>query len=180
VQGFFSLLLERNDLARVHPERGRFRSFLLASLKHFQANERDRAAAMKRGGGRTPISLDVATAEDQLQIEPADDQSPDRIFDRSWARTVLERAKAQVQASYEKADRLSRFDALFKFLIGDTADSYRQAGAALGMTEGAVKTAVHRLRREYGEAIRAEIAQTIVSAQDVDDEIRTLFNALRQ
>jgi RNA polymerase sigma-70 factor (ECF subfamily) len=179
VQGFFSLLLERNDLARVHPERGRFRSFLLASLKHFQANERDKQAALKRGGGRPALSLDVQAVEDQYRIEPADNRTPEAVFDRCWAMTVLDRTKARLRDSYQQAGKLQRFESLLPYLSGERAESYHQAAAALAMTEAAVKTAVHRLRREYGELIRAEIAQTVASPEEIENEIGALFEALR-
>lgn len=179
VQGFFTLLLERDDLARVHPERGRFRSFLLASLKHFQANERDKQAALKRGGGAVVLSIDVQAAEDRYRVEPVDRWTPEMHFDRCWALAVLERAQEVLRRRYTVARNEQRFDVLLPYLAGKQAESYQDAAAALGMTEGAVKTTVHRMRREYGELIRAEVAQTVASATDVDGEIGALFEALR-
>jgi DNA-directed RNA polymerase specialized sigma24 family protein len=180
VQGFFALLLEREDLAAVHPERGRFRSFLLASLKHFQANKRDREAALKRGGGRAPLSLDVQAAEDQLKIELADQRTPETIFDRCWALTVLERTKTQLRDLYDRAGKLQRYEVLWPHLGGEALDSYQHAAEALAMTEGAVKTAAHRMRREYRDLIRAEIAQTVASEEEIEAEIGALFEALRR
>lgn len=180
VQGFFALLLERDDLALVHPDRGRFRSFLLASLKHFQANERDKRAALKRGGGHLVLSLDVQAAEVQYRIEPVDCRTPEALFDRCWALTVLDRTKAQLRDSYRAAGKLIRFDVLLPYLGGERTDSYQAAAAALEMTEGAVKTAVHRMRKEYRDLIRTEIAQTVASAEDIDGEIAALFEALRR
>lgn len=179
VQGFFALLLERDDLAGVHPERGRFRSFLLASLKHFQANERDREAALKRGGGRAALSLDVQSAEERYKIEPVDRRTPEALFDRSWALTVLDRARENLRESYETPDQVKRFDALWPCLTQEETSSYREVAADLGISEGAVKTAVHRMRREYRDRIRAEIAQTVASAAEIDGEIAALFEALR-
>jgi DNA-directed RNA polymerase specialized sigma24 family protein len=178
VQGFFALLLERGDFARVQPERGRFRSFLLASLKHYQSNVRDREAAVKRGGGRPILSLDVHAAENQYNTEPVDHRTPESLFDYRWARTVLDRTWAQLRNTYETAGRSERFDALSPYLAGHDQVPYAQAGAALAMTEGAVKVAVHRMRREFRDLLRAEIAQTVASADDIDREIASLFEAL--
>jgi DNA-directed RNA polymerase specialized sigma24 family protein len=180
VQGFFALLLEREDLATVHPDRGRFRSFLLVSLKHFQANERDKAKALKRGGGRTLLALDVEAAESQYTIEAADPRTAESIYDRQWALTVLDRAKSRLRETYAAADKLERFDILLPHLTGDACDSYQNVATALGMTEGAVKTAAHRLRREYGDAVRAEIAQTVNSPEEIESEVTALFEALRR
>ena len=179
VQGFFALVLERDDLARVHPERGRFRSFLLASLKHFQANEWDKQAALKRGGGRKPLSLDVQAAEGRYSVEPVDRRTPELLFDRCWALTVLERTMAQLREVYEKAGKAHRFDVLSSHLTGEHAESYGAAASKLAMSEGAVKVAVHRMRREYRALIRAEIAQTVASEEEIDGEIAALFEALR-
>jgi DNA-directed RNA polymerase specialized sigma24 family protein len=180
VQGFFALLLEREDLASVHPERGRFRSFLLASLKHFQANERDKQAAIKRGGGRSLLPLDVEAAEDQFKFEPLDARTPETLYDRCWALTVLDRAKGKLREAYAKTAKLERFETLLPYLGGEAQQSYRDAADALELTEGAVKTAVHRLRREYRDAIRSEIAQTVESEDEIDLEIAALFQALRR
>ena len=179
VQGFFSLLLERDDLARVHPERGRFRSFLLASFKNFQANQRDRQAAAKRGGRDVVLSIDVDAAEDQYKLEPADQRTPESLFERAWALAVLDRAQQQLGERYKATGNEQRFDVLLPYLAGKQTESYQDAAAVLGMTEGAVKTAVHRMRREYGDLIRSEVAQTVASAADIDGEIGALFEALR-
>jgi RNA polymerase sigma factor (sigma-70 family) len=179
VQGLFSELLARDDFAQVRPERGRFRSFLLASLKHYQANERDKQRAQKRGGNRAILSLDVASAEDRYVIEPADHRTPESVFDRSWALAVLKQAQARLRDSYRAAGKSNRYDALSPYLAGEHAESYRDAAAALGMTESAVKVAVHRMRREFRDLIRQEIAQTVASPDEIDDEVRALFDALR-
>jgi RNA polymerase sigma-70 factor (ECF subfamily) len=180
VQGFFELLLERDDLARVHSQRGRFRSFLLASLKNFQANERDRQATAKRGGRAVALSIDVAAAEDQYKLAPADQRTPESLFERAWALAVLEQAQQRLLERYEANGQEQRFDVLLPYLAGKQAASYQDAAAALGMTEGAVKTAVHRMRREFGDLIRAEVTQTVASAADIDGEIEALFEALRR
>jgi RNA polymerase sigma factor (sigma-70 family) len=180
VQGFLATLLERDDLARVHPERGRFRSFLLASLKNFQANERDRARAQKRGGGRPVLSLDLQSAEMHYAIEPADRWSPETLFDRAWALTVLERARAGLRTTYVEAGKEARFDALSSYLTGDKSTSYKEAAETLDTSEGAIKVLVHRLRKEFRTALRSEIAQTVASPDDIDTEIDALFDALRR
>jgi RNA polymerase sigma-70 factor (ECF subfamily) len=179
VQGFFALLLARDDLARLQPERGRFRSFLLAALKHYRTNERDKAAALKRGGGRQRVSLDAGRAEARYGVEPADRRTPESLFDYCWAQTVLENTMAQLRASYQAAGKEDRFEVLAPHLAGERAESYREAAARLGLTEGAVKVAVHRMRKEYRELIRAEIAQTVASEEEIDGEIEALFDALR-
>jgi RNA polymerase sigma factor (sigma-70 family) len=180
VQGFLASLLERNDLAQVHPGRGRFRSFLLASLKHFQSNQRDRERAQKRGGGRAIVSLDAASAEQRYATEQADRWSPEALFDRAWALTVLERARTQLRESHVAAGKGARFDALVPYLTGDAAVSYKEVAATLATTEGAVKVLVHRLREEFRKALRSEIAQTVASPDDIDAEIDALFEALRR
>jgi len=177
VQGFFALLLERDDLARVRAERGRFRSFLLASIKHFQANERDKLAALKRGGGQNVLSIDVEAAEDRYKAEPVDRQTPEKLFDRCWALTILESAQSRLRDRYEKMGHGKRFDVLLPYLAGTRSESYREVAAALDLTEGAVKTAIHRMRKEYGELVRAEVAET-VAGDDLDGEIGALFEAL--
>ena len=180
VQGFLASLLERDDLARVHPQRGRFRSFLLASLKHFQSNQRDRARAQKRGGGRNTVSLDIGSAEQRFTIEPADRWSPDALFDRAWALMVLERARFQLSKAYSDAGKAERFVALSPYLAGERSISYKDAAETLGTTEGAVKVLVHRLRKEFRKVLRDEIAQTVASVDDIDTEIDALFEALRR
>ena len=180
VQGFFQLLLERNDFAGVSPQRGRFRSYLLAALKHYLANERDKQAAKKRGGGRLVISLDRQSAEERYQIDPADHNTPDALFDRDWALAVLDRTTDRLRKQYEQEGKAQRFEALSPYLTGECASSYRQAASKLGLSEGAVKAAVHRLRREYGRLLRDETAQTLPAEEDVQDEIRALFEALRR
>lgn len=179
-QAFFAMLLEREDLRTVDPARGKFRSFLLASMKHFLANRRRHAAAQKRGGGRTVVSLDVQTAESHYRLEPADDQTPERTFERQWALTLLARTLDVLRREAEAGGKLPVFDCLKMYLTGARGDfSYAQAADALAMTEDAVKQAVSRLRRRYREQLRREIAHTIGDAEDVDDEIRALFAALR-
>lgn len=177
-QGFFQHLLVRGALGRVAQDKGRFRTFLLASLKHFLADERDRAGAQKRGGGRSTISFDACDAEARYAIEPRDELSPDRLFDRRWAIAVIDRALVRLTAEYAASGKTSLFDALRPLLTGGAASSYVELGAPFGMNEGAVKVAVHRLRQRYGVALRAEIAETVDTAAAVDAELRHLLDAL--
>ncbi|MBM3891070.1 MAG: RNA polymerase sigma factor, partial [Verrucomicrobia bacterium] len=143
-QEFFARILERHDIARASPERGRFRSFLLASLNHFLANEWDKARAKKRGGGQTLLRLDDKDAEGRYAIEPADDAAPDKLFERRWALTLLERVLARLREEFVTAGKTKLFERLKGFMTSEGGDTnYAQAGAELGMTEGNVKVAVH-------------------------------------
>lgn len=178
-QGYFARLLERGDLKDVSPELGRFRSFLLASVKHFLSNERERERARKRSPGQPLISLDAGVAEDRYRIEPADALTPETLFERKWAMTVLERALERLGEEWGDAERARRFEKLRGFLLGDAPSaSYRQVGDELGMTEDEVKVEVHRLRRRFGELLRGEIAHTVRDPKDVDEEIRYLLGVL--
>jgi RNA polymerase sigma-70 factor (ECF subfamily) len=178
-QGFFAHLLAAEALAAVDRAKGRFRSFLLASMKNFLANERDRARAAKRGGGRQPLSLDAVEAENRYRMEPADTLSPDRLYDRRWALAVLEQVLADLAAQCAAAGKSELFDALKPaFGGGRTACSYAEIGGRLGMSEGAVKVAVHRLRQRYRDILRITVAQTLASPDEVDDELRHLLAAL--
>jgi RNA polymerase sigma-70 factor (ECF subfamily) len=178
-QGFFARLLEKHYLGDVRPERGRFRSFLLASLKHFLLNERDRVLAQKRGGGHVPVPLEIDTAEGRYRLEPSDTATPETIFERRWALTLLDRVGARLREEYAESDRKELFERLEGFLTGQSATpKYAEVGEALGMTEGAVKVAVHRLRRRFGEVLRDEIADTVADPADIEDEIRYLFKVL--
>ena len=178
-QAFFARLLEKNYLADVQREKGRFRSFLLASLKHFLANEWDRERALKRGGGRKLIALDEDSAESRYKLEPKDDLSADKIYERRWALTLLDQVLSKLRREFEIDGKLDHFEILKPYLsAGRTSVSYAQAADKLGMNEGAIKVAVHRLRKRYRELLRAEIAQTVATASEVDAEIRYLFAAL--
>jgi len=178
-QEFFARLLEKHYLGDVNPERGRFRSFLLASLKHFLLNERDRVLAQKRGGGHAPIPLEVETAEGRYRLEPPDTATPETIYERRWALTLLDRAIGRLREEYARSDRERLFGQLQGCLTGQAATpKYAEVGAALNMSEGAVKVAVHRLRRRFGELLRDEIADTVAAPEDVEDEIRYLFKVL--
>jgi len=178
-QEFFTRLLEHNYLAAVDREKGRFRSFLLASLKHFLANEWDKARAQKRGGGRAFISIDAAAAESSVSLEPADAVTADKIFERRWALSLLEQVLRRLREEYTRDGKDRQFEQL-KSTLTEASRSvpYAEIAARLGTSEGAVKVAVHRLRQRYRELLRAEIADTVADPGEIDDEIRNLFTAL--
>ncbi|MHC1768172.1 MAG: RNA polymerase sigma factor [Verrucomicrobiia bacterium] len=174
-QEFFARLLEKSSLARADRAKGRFRSFLLGALNHFLADEQDRAQAQKRGGGQTFISWDQDDAEERFGAEPADELSPDKLFDRRWALTVLEQAANRLRDEYQAAGRRQFFDLLKGYVAGEqVVPSYAVTAARLGLTESAVKSAVFRLRRRYHELVREGVAQTVAGPAELEDEIRYL------
>jgi DNA-directed RNA polymerase specialized sigma24 family protein len=176
-QGFLASLLSTHALGTVHPAKGRFRSFLLAALNHFLANEWDKAQALKRGGGQAPISLDAA--EERYRAEPSEGLSPDRIFERQWALTLLAQVASRLREDYETAGKGPLFEALQVYLSGEKGlPPYRETADQLGLGLDALKKAVERLRRRYGELLREEIAHTVSSKEEVEAEIRALFAAL--
>jgi RNA polymerase sigma-70 factor (ECF subfamily) len=178
-QEFFARLLEKNYLADVDRRKGRFRSFLLASLKHFLANEWDKAQTQKRDGGKTFVPIDAQSAETKFGIDPADPRSAEKIFDRQWAVTLLEQVLQRLREEFESEGKEELFDQLKLTLTESSRTvSYAEIGARLGMSEGAVKVAVHRLRQRYRDLIRAEIAETVSSGAEVEEELRSLFAAL--
>ena len=177
-QEFFARLLEKDFLAAVDREQGKFRSFLLAACKHFLANERDRERAQKRGGGRQLLSLDFDAADERYRREPAHGHTPERLFERRWALTLLDQVLARLRQESVERGQEKLFDRLKVFLTGEAGPAYRQVAKELGLSEGAVKVAVHRLRGRYRELLREEIGRTVVTAAEIDDEIRDLFAAL--
>jgi RNA polymerase sigma-70 factor (ECF subfamily) len=178
-QDFFLHLLEKQRLGQVQREKGKFRSFLLASLQNFLSDQWDKSRAQKRGGGASLLSLDAARAEERYQLEPADTLDPQKIFERRWALTVLERVLARLEVEYAEAGKQERFAQLQHLLLqeGDSG-SYAEVGRQLGMSEGAVKMAVLRLRQRSRELFRAEIAHTVGSEDEIEDEVRHLFAAI--
>lgn len=178
-QDFFALLLEKDRLGQADRERGRFRTFLLSSLQNYLANEWRKAGARKRGGGRTTLSLDFEKGEHRYRLEPVDDWTPVRIYERRWALTLMERALDRLHDEYDGAGKPELYEALKPQLGGDgPAASYADIGRRLGMTEGAVKTAAHRLRRRCRELLQAEAAQTLADPDDAQSELRELLQAL--
>jgi RNA polymerase sigma-70 factor (ECF subfamily) len=176
-QEFFARLLEKDALAAVEQEKGRFRSFLLAACRHFLANQHDHDQALKRGGGRQALSIDFRDADGRYAHEPAHGETPERLFERRWALALLDQVLARLRGEYEAAGKGRLFECLKGRLTGD-ASSHAWAAADLGLSEGAVKVAVHRLRKRYRELLREEIAQTLDDPGQVEEEIRALFAAL--
>jgi RNA polymerase sigma-70 factor (ECF subfamily) len=180
-QEFFARLVAGNYVGGADRRKGKFRSFLLGTFEHFLAKEWRRAHAQKRGGGRTLSSLDVMAAEDRYLLEPADEPSAERIFDCRWAETLLSQAMVRLREEYLAEGKALLFEKAEPLLCGNSApESYEEMGRALGMNEGAFKMAVHRLRRRYGELVRAEIAQTVSTREEVEEELRYLCTVLRQ
>ncbi len=177
-QGFFVELLERDLLARADPVRGRFRTFLLAAFQHFLSHEWDRQRTQKRGGGRTLLSLDFAWAESRLVGEPAVHDDPEQEFERLWALQLLESSLEALRLQYGERGQGRVFAALKPFLLGEQgAALLADAAEEIGVSEGAAKVALHRLRTRYREALRTEICATVSKADEVNDEIRRLFAA---
>lgn len=178
-QTFFAHLLENHALTGVAPSKGRFRSFLLVSLKHFLDNEWHKAHALKRGGQHVFVSWDELNAEDRELLEPCHHLTPENIFNRRWALMLLERVMNQLRNECIAARKGELFDKLKDYLTGDNAGKpYHELAAELSMSEGALKVTVHRLRRRFGELVRAQVERTVASPDEVDDEIRQLFAAL--
>ena len=179
-QGFFARLVDKDYLASVDRRKGKFRSFLLASLRHFLANERDRAKAQKRGGGRPLLSFDRGEAETRYRLEPSHELTPEKDFDQQWALALLRQVLDSLEAEHAASGTERLFEGLKGFLTqADGACPYAETASRMGMTEGSVKVAVHRLRRRYRQLLREQIAQTVASHEEVDEEIRHLFGAFR-
>ncbi|MEQ1858673.1 MAG: RNA polymerase sigma factor [Chthoniobacteraceae bacterium] len=176
-QEFFARLLEKDWLNAVERERGRFRSWLLAAMKHFLINEWDKSRAKKRGGGIAFVSIDDMTAESRYEHEPADLATADLLYDRRWALTLLDRVLARLREEFVGAGKAAHFDALKGTLTGDRTP-YADIATALGTSEGAVKVAVHRLRERYRDLIRTEIAETVATPSEVEEELRHLLAVL--
>ncbi len=178
-QAFFEALLARQWLGRADHSRGRFRTFLLTALERFLANEWDKVRALKRGGSVQFVPLDWAVAENRYGAEPVDPSTPEQAFERRWAVTLLDEVVQRLEQEQREQGKAELFAALKSCLVLDPASvSYGQLAPSLGLSEGAVKVAVHRLRQRYRELLRAEIANTVASADEVDAEMRHLFNVL--
>jgi RNA polymerase sigma factor (sigma-70 family) len=174
-QGFFAGLLARNSLLRVAPEKGKFRSFLLASMRHFLSDQRDRAQAGKRGGGAAILSLDAQEAEERYHLEPVERLDAERIFERRWAMTLLERALRRLRDESVAAGKTDTFEWLKDFVAGESDLSGGEVAARMGLTESAVKSILHRLRQRYRALVREEIGQTVADPAEIDEEIRYLI-----
>jgi RNA polymerase sigma-70 factor (ECF subfamily) len=175
-QEFFAGLLRRNDFAKVSRERGPFRAFLKGALNHLLSDQRDYVRAAKRGGGKIILSLDAQTAEQRYQLEPADTTNPDKLYDRRWALTLLETARARLAEEYAVAGKGDLYNHLKSMDSGaGEALPYAEIGRRLGKSESAIKTEASRLKRRYRQLVRAEVAQTVASAVEIDDEVRYLL-----
>jgi RNA polymerase sigma factor (sigma-70 family) len=177
-QEFFARLLDKHFLAAADREKGRFRTFLLMAVKRFLANDYDAARAQKRGGGQRIVPLDGLEPEARYHLEPADTLSPERLFEQQWALTLLDQVLARLQADMAADGKAALFESLKGHLAGSRDESCAATAARLGMSEGAVKVAVHRLRRRYRELLQEEIGHTVTSPAEVEDEIRYLFTCL--
>ena len=178
-QAFFALLLEKQVIRQADPARGRFRSFLLKSLQNFAANVHARNTAGKRGAGVAPLSLEFEQAEGRFRLEASTAETPERTFDRRWALTLLDRVMARLGNDAVQKRKSDHFEALKPFLTGEEPQlSYSQTASSLGISEGAVKVAVHRLRKKFRDIVRDEIAQTVSSPAEIEDELRHLWSAV--
>ena len=178
-QGFFAHLLEGKRLKGARPERGRFRSFILASVSNYLANEWDRTQAQKRGGGNVLLAVDFDDVESQYQVEAAGQETPDQAFERRWAITLLHRVMQRLREDTERSGGRERAERLLPFLTEErTSIPYSTVAAELGMSESAVKVAIHRLRKRYGAMLRAEVADIVDGPDEIDREIRELFAAV--
>ena len=179
VQGFFTRLLEKNTLVGVTRERGRFRSFLLTAIKNYLANERDYAGAQKRGGSERRLSLDFQSGESRMSLEPADTATPERLFERQWAISLLAVVMQRLEAEYHQTGKERQF-AVLKETLATSGDrvGFATLGAELGLTENATRQAASRLRKRYRELLREEVRSTVADSAEVDDEIRSLFHVL--
>jgi len=180
-QGFFHFVVARGALQAADREKGRFRTFLLTSLVNFLHNERDKAQALKRGGAREIVSLDEQAAEETYSLEPADHATPDKAFERRWAAVLVGRVLDQLRQEHEQRGKASLFSAMHPFLTGEPqATDYEGVGKQLGMDAGAVKVALHRARRRFGELLRREVAHTVALPEEVEPEIRQLLAAIAE
>jgi RNA polymerase sigma factor (sigma-70 family) len=179
-QDFFAALLEKGYLADADPQRGRFRSFLLTAVARFVTKQHEKAAAQKRGGGRRLLSLDFDAGESRYQHEPEHDWTAEKIFERRWALTLLDRTLAALRREHEAGGKLPQFQALKVFLTGEAgAPPLREVAQKLNTSEGAIKVAIHRLRQKYREQLREQIAQTVAAPEDIESELADLLAALR-
>ena len=182
VQGFFARLIEKQDLTAADRERGRFRAFLLASLKNFLANEWDREQAHKRGGARARLSIDEAAAQRRYADDLAVRDAPEQVFERQWAREVIARSLAALESEWKRAGREALFARLKPSLVGEAGDTggvpQSEIARDLGLTENAVRIALHRLRKRFGELLRIEVGETVADPDDVERELGDLFDAL--
>lgn len=174
-QSFFTRVIEKRDLGHADPHRGRFRTFLLTACEHFLSNQLDRSSALKRGGGHTIVSIDLALAEDRYHRSLRHDETPEQLFHRQWCVSLLTTVLDQVGQEYAESGRARLFERLRAFVaLGATGDTHANAARDLDMSVDAVKVAVHRLRRRYRDALRERVAETVDSEEAVETELHDL------
>ena len=179
IQDFFTRILEKDTLEMADPDRGRFRSFLLTSLRNFLVNEYSKQQSQKRGGHRTSVPIDFIAADSRYANEPIDNLTPERLFEKQWAITLLDQVMAQLRNEFVQAHKLSQFNVLKNFIAGRNGDtSYANAAKELGISEGAAMAAASRVRKRYRTLLRSEISQTLADPGEVDAEVRHLFDVL--
>ncbi|HJN12640.1 MAG: sigma factor [Pirellulaceae bacterium] len=178
-QEFFARLLEKGAIGLADPSRGRFRAFLLTACKRFLVNQWHKARAVKRGGGQIPLSLDFESGESKYVVEAVDSLTAERLYERQWALALLARVMERLREEFVNKNEVLHFEQLKQFISGSKGtEAYGAAADALDISEGAVKVAAHRLRARYRDLLRSKIAQTVEEPQEVDDEIRSLFEVL--
>jgi len=178
-QGFFALLIEKNYLLDADPKRGRFRFFLLGAVKHFLANERDRANTLKRGGGQVAVSIDLAEAEEWHMQAAVDQTTPESLYERRWALSLLENVMSKLRAEFAHVGKAKEFDRLSVFLNRDSESArYDTLAEEMGVSAGALRMSVHRMRRRYVSLLRAEVAESVSGPEEIDGELRYLMSIL--
>ncbi len=182
VQGFFEHLLEREMVATADPSRGRFRSYLLGSLKHYLSDEQRRRQAIKRGGQAETVSIDTEAGERLLQAENTDERDPEKLYHRGWAESLLNQAIDRLREAHVQVGKQALFEHLEPHLVGNdkTSDTRQALANKLGMTAGAISSSLHRMRQRYGELVREAIADTVSDPNEVDEELRFLMSVLRE
>lgn len=179
-QSFFATFLEKERFGRANQSRGRFRTFLLTSMKYFLSDENDRRLSKKRGGDREIVSIDENIAESRYQSDPSDGASPDLLFEKRWAITLLNQVIDQLREEFRQSGKVELFDEFKSFLWGDqTTTPIKEIATQLKMTEGATKVTMHRIRKRYRERLRQTIADTVESPDEIDNELRYLARVLR-
>lgn len=179
-QAFFARLIEKDLFSKANAERGKLRSFLLGTFKNFLSDEWDKSRALKRGGGKTIISMDATEAEERFAMEPADEESPDRCFEKRWALVVLDRVMRAIRNHYVESGKGEVFEELHQYLAPESGgQTYRKSAEVLGLSENAARVAVFRMRQRYAKELRAQIAETVSGEDEVADEIDFLFRAVQ-